>query len=423
MRTNWFMWRWPWLGLVAITVIGPTAAGRTAAGETVTNTWPQWRGPQRDAQFQGEPWPIRLGEDRLQSQWRVSLGPGYSGPIVAEDRVFVTETRDKTWEVVRALDRSTGSELWRVEWEGAIKVPFFAAANGSWIRATPAYDGRHLYVAGMRDVLVCLDGDSGKEIWRVDFAGQLGSPLPDFGFASSPLLDGPFIYVQAGGGLVKLEKQTGKILWRTLADGGAMFGSAFSSPAMAVIHDTDQLLVQTRSDLAGVDPDTGDVLWKQKITAFRGMNILTPTVIGNSVFTSSYGGRSSLFRIGSKQDGWEVDEVWNHKAQGYMSTPVVIDGHIYLHLRNQRFTCLDAETGEERWTTTPFGKYWSMIANQDHILALDQRGELLLIRANPEVFELIDRRKVAQDSWAHVAVCGDQLFVRSLDAMLAFRWN
>jgi hypothetical protein len=62
-------------------------------------------------------------------------------------------------------------------------VPFFAASNGSWIRATPAVADGRIYVAGMRDLLVCLDSATGKEIWRVDFMTALESPLPAFGFA------------------------------------------------------------------------------------------------------------------------------------------------------------------------------------------------------------------------------------------------
>ena len=77
--------------------------------------------------------------------------------------MFTTETKDKKFEVVTAFDRKTGKELWRAQWEGAMTVPFFAKANGDWIRATPACDGESLFVAGMRDVLVCLDAQTGKE--------------------------------------------------------------------------------------------------------------------------------------------------------------------------------------------------------------------------------------------------------------------
>ena len=163
-----------------------------AAGTGVEATnWTQWRGPGRDAQLTGTAaWPDGLQEDRLKTIWRVELAPSYSGPIVASDRVFVTETRDRKYEIVRALDRATGEELWSQQWEGSMKVPFFAASNGSWIRATPALDGDRLYVAGMRDVLVCLDTNTGEKIWEVDFVKAVGSPLPDFGFASSPLVAG-----------------------------------------------------------------------------------------------------------------------------------------------------------------------------------------------------------------------------------------
>jgi outer membrane protein assembly factor BamB len=342
---------------------------------------------------------------------------------VANDRVFVTETKDKSVEVVRALARDTGEALWRTQWDGAIKVPFFAASNGSWIRSTPAYDGERLYVAGMRDVLVCLDGASGNEVWRVDFVAQAGTPLPAFGFASSPMIIGDHIFVQAGASLAKINKLTGAIIWRSLQDSGGMFGGAFSSPFYGTIQGTDQLLVQTRTTLAGVDPRDGGVLWKEEIPAFRGMNILTPTLVGDSVFTSSYGGRSFLLTPSRQGNEWQVKEAWTNKVQGYMSSPIIIDGNIYLHLRNQRFACIDAKTGEQRWITKPFGKYWSMVANRDMILALDQRGELLLIRADPEEFQLVDRRKIADDSWAHLAVCGNEVFVRELDAMTVYQWR
>ncbi|MHB8973385.1 MAG: hypothetical protein ACYC3X_24900 [Pirellulaceae bacterium] len=69
-----------------------------------TTTWPQWRGPQRDAQYRGAPWPDSLQEDHLAKSWRVELAPSYSGPIVATDRVFVTKTLDRKTEIVRALD-------------------------------------------------------------------------------------------------------------------------------------------------------------------------------------------------------------------------------------------------------------------------------------------------------------------------------
>ncbi len=190
---------------------------------------------------------------------------------MAENRVFVAETKEKSTEIVRAIDRETGRELWKAEWPGAMSVPFMAKRNGDWIRSTPACDGQSLFVAGMRDVLVCLDAKTGKERWRIDFVEQFNAPLPDFGFVCSPLVVGDFVYVQAGAGFCKLDK----------------------------------------------------------------------------IFTSSYGGGSRLLEIKRAGDEFQVQTVWKTPLQGYMSTPVIIDGHAYLHLRSQKFTCVELKTGKQ----------------------------------------------------------------------------
>lgn len=400
------------------------ATGRTDAA-AVRADWSQWRGPARDGQLtESAPWPETLSGDAWRPVWRVPLGPSYSGPIVSDTLVFTTETKDKTQEVVRALDRVTGKQVWETSWEGSLSVPFFAKSNGDWIRSTPTFDGERLYVAGMRDVLVCLDAKTGKELWKVDFVQELKAPVPAFGFVCSPLVDGPHVYVQAGASCCKLDKLTGKVLWRALEDGGGMWGSAFSSPYIATLAGRRQLLVQTREKLCGLNLDTGAVLWSQPIPAFRGMNILTPTVSGDTIFTSAYGGKSFLFTLKQANDAFTPEETWTNKVSGYMSSPVVIQGHVYLHLQNQRFTCIELATGTSRWTTQPFGKYWSLVANGDRILALDERGELLLIRANPEKFEQLDSRKVSEDpTWAHLAISGDQVLIRELNALAAYAWR
>lgn len=387
--------------------------------------WNQWRGPARDGKVSGTNWPNRLADKHLEKTWRLELGPSYSGPIVSADAVFVTETKDKTIEIVRALDRKTGKELWKVEWSGAISVPFFAKKNGDWIRATPAYDGKSLFVAGMRDVLVSLNAKTGQEQWRVDFVQQFKSGVPEFGAVCSPLIDGDAIYVQAANAVVKLEKATGKVLWRAMANGTSIMESgAFSSPIIAAVAGQRQLIAQSREHLAGLDLQTGAVLWQQAVPSFRGMNILTPVVVGDAIFTSSYQNKSWLYKVTKGADGFAVSEAWQNTAQGYMSTPVVIDGYAYLHLANQRFACVDLKTGERTWTSKPFGKYASLVVQGNKILALDERGILLLIKANPKEFELLDERQISdEETWAHLAIAGEEIFVRELNAISAFRWH
>jgi outer membrane protein assembly factor BamB len=414
-------------GIIAI-LIGSLVGSTTAADDASAGDWPQWRGPTRDGHAVGESWPNSLGDDRLKLAWRVELGPSYSGPVVAGDRVFTTETSEQKTEVVSAYDRRTGDRLWSTNWPGAMNVPFFAASNGSWIRATPACDGESLFVAGMREVLVALDVVTGNERWSVDFTQEFGTPLPAFGFASSPMVYGGALYVQAGSGFVKLDKRSGDVIWRTAIDDNDMSSSAFSSPFLATIADKPLALVQTRLALKGIAPDSGEEQWSQSIEAFRGMNILTPTVYNGAVFTSAHTGRSQLWQLANTEPvdtkSGGLKQIWSNKSQAYMSSPVIVGDYLYMHLRNQRIQCVDLKTGKEAWRTQPFGKYQSMVVLGDRILALDQRGELILFSADPTEFVKIDSRKISdEDTWAHVAVCGGHIFVRESGALAAYVWQ
>jgi outer membrane protein assembly factor BamB len=179
--------------------------------------------------------------------------------------------------------------------------------------------------------------------------------------------------------------------------------------------------VQTRASLCGVDLETGKQLWSQDIPTFRGMNILTPTLFGDSVFTSTYGGTTQLINVSAAGSNFRLEQQWNLPVQGYMSSPVIVNDHAYVHLRNQRYACFDLKNGVEKWRSKPYGKYASLIASGDKILVLDASGDLLLLRANPEKFDVIDSRKVGTDSWAHVALSGKDIVVRNLKDVTLFR--
>ncbi len=390
-------------------------------------TWNQWRGPDRTGHCPEPAWPERLDDTRLTRLWRIEMQPSYSGPIVDGKTVYTTETADKKDEVVYAVDRETGEVRWTHRWSGAMSVPFFAKRNGSWIRSTPALDDGHLYVAGMRDVLVCLDAVKGEEVWHVDFTERYGTPIEDFGFVCSPLVVGDAVYVQTGAGLIKLDKKTGESHWRSLnQQGGDMMKSgAFSSPVVAEFDDKQQLLVQGRHALYGVDPESGEALWNVRIRTFRGMNILTPTPYEGGIFTSAYGGRAHFFDLKNAAGSYTVEEKWSSRAQGYMTSPVVVGNHAYLYLRSKRFSCVDLTTGESAWTSEHIGDtYWSLVAQGDRILALSDAGELRLIAADPKVYRVIDYMELTDhETWAHLAVDGNQVFVRELDALTAYAWN
>ena len=389
----------------------------------VNADWTQWRGPKRDGLVSFKGWPDKLDEATLTRKWSVPLGPSYSGPIVVGDKIYTTETKDKRMEIVRALDRETGKEVWKHEWKGAMSVPFFAAKNGSWIRSTPVYDSGKLYVGGILDVLVCMDAANGKELWRVDFKSKFNSPKPTFGFVSSPIVDDGFVYIQAGSGFCKINKDTGEVVWRTAVDNGGMMGSAFSSPIIAKLGGKRQAIVQTRTKLKGIALDSGSELWSLSVKSFRGMNILTPVVFDGGIFLSTYGGTTQLLDVVEQNGSFSLSQRWELPEQGHMSTAVVVDGHAYLTMKNRTITCIDLNDGVIKWKSSRLSDYSSYVSNGDKILALDSSGKLVLFKPNPNEFEKLDVRKVSDDSWAHIGIRGNQVFVRELNAMTVFDWN
>ncbi|MFH5803314.1 PQQ-binding-like beta-propeller repeat protein [Alienimonas sp. DA493] len=326
-----------------------------------------------------------------------------------------------------------------------------AKANGDWIRSTPALhvdengDGL-LFVAGIRDVLIALDAATGEERWRVDFAARAGMDPEAFGHVASPLAlsdetGDAAVYVHTVAGFSKVDAAAGEALWTVLdrtvgADGESMMTEgAFSSPVAATIGGVPQILVQTRTRLYGVNPADGFGLWHTDVEAFRGMNILTPVVLplrgetggGARLLTSTYGGGTTLREVKRTDGLWVVSTEWENNRQGYMSSPVVIDGYVYQHLKNDRLVCYDLETGEAAWTGPPGPDYRSLVTDGARILSLGSGGELELIAADPTEFRLLDERAVTDaTSWAHVAVTGNgeggRIFVRALDALIAYEF-
>jgi outer membrane protein assembly factor BamB len=422
---SYTLWR---IALVLVSVVVGCWSGGPVVAEDA-ETWPQWRGPWRDGSVHGGPWPSTLQGERLKQRWRIELAPSYSGPIVSSDKVFVTFTRNEKYEGVRALDRKSGKEVWKAEWEGAMKVTDIGASMGSWIRATPALDGNDLYVAGMPDLLVCLDAQTGEQRWRADLHKRYGTPLPEFGFNSSPLVVDGGVYVQAADSFVRIDKKTGKSVWRCLErrvkGQGTMGQGAYSSPDFAEIHGRPQLLVANIDAIAGVAPATGEVLWTRVLDSYDQGCIIAPIFYGGGIFTSTRASRTGHYPLTYHDEKFAISDGWQNKLAIYMSSPVVIGDFAYAHLKNGRFACIDLRDGKINWISDrPFGKYCSLVWCKNRILGLTNDGRLLLMDANPEKFVLVDSRKISnEETWGHLAIAGNEIYIRERNAITAFRWQ
>ena len=380
-------------------------------------SWNQWRGPQRDGVWPGE---LPTSLSNLTLAWEKPLQPSYSGPVTDGKIVYTTETVDESFERLTAFDLQTGEVKWRTQWEGAIEVPGYAMANGSWIKSTPALAEQSLVVLGMRDEVICLDPATGKIRWQVDLAERFDARRPPFGGVCSPLIDDGAVYVMGGGATVKLSLADGSTIWKTLADEGDD-DDACSSPIIATLAGKRQLVVQTRTRLCGVELSDGSLLWSNAIEAYRNMNILTPMVLGDRIYTAAQRGRSHFFKVSCTDSQWESTELWTQKTQAYMSSPVADDETIFVHSSNDRLTALDVATGDILWTSKPMGKYQSLVRDEKTILVLNNEGEVLAVKMDRDQLSILDRRKLATDSWAYLGVCEGGILVRDLNALKVYK--
>src|SRR3954462_9138592 len=139
-------------------LLGLTAA-LTLAGSLRADDWPQWLGPQRDGVWREAGLLQKFPKEGPKVRWRIDIGSGYSGPAVAEGRVYVTDrilgegTRnagafnDTTVvpgkERVLCLDEPTGKILWKHEYDCPYQVSYAAGP-----RTTPLVHGRKVYTLG-----------------------------------------------------------------------------------------------------------------------------------------------------------------------------------------------------------------------------------------------------------------------------------
>lgn len=369
-----------WLGLVA------------TAGAA---DWPQWMGPQRNGTSPETglltTWPA-AGPKVL---WKVEGGDGYSAVAVAGNRACTMVQRDED-ELVIALDPTTGKEVWKTRCGPAYTNDF-----GSGPRATPAFDGKHVYVQAATGPLLCLDAETGKVIWQHDLLKEFNTKNITWGLSASPMVDGDLVLAIPGGAgaaVAAFDKTTGKLVWKTGDD-----KAAYASPMAATVNGQRQAIFFTAVGLLGVQMDTGKELWRVAWPTEYDVNICTPLLMGDQLFVSS--GEKvgcALFRL--KKDD-KPDVVWQSKGaksvmMTYWANAVVHDKHLYglsgEYNKSADLNCVDLATGKLVWSSPRFGLSSVTLAD-GHLFIMNKNGDLVLVPATSKGFTEKGRARVLED--------------------------
>lgn len=399
----------------------------------MADDWPQWRGPNRDGVWRETGLVEKFAAPELKVTWRKPIGSGYSGPTVADGRVFVTDRLVEPTQVerVHAFDEKTGESLWTYSYPCEyVNVGYTAGP-----RASVTIDEGRAFALGTMGHLNAFDAASGKLLWSKDLNTEYKIRMPIWGISASPLVDGKLVIVQIGGEqacLVAFDKATGEERWRALDD-----NASYSAPIIIQQAGKPVMVCWTGDSIVGMNAQTGDVYWRHPFKpAKMVINIATPVLESGRLFFTSFYDGSVMLEVDDKQLG--VRELWSRQGRdeqhtdslhSIISTPYLKGDYIYGVDSYGEFRCLDAKTGERVWESlkpTPKSR-WStihMVENDGRMWMFNERGELIIATLSPTGYEEISRAKLIAPTrvqlgqrggvcWSHPAYADKHVFARN----------
>jgi len=396
----------------------PEKSGADPEGAKTGANWSGFRGPKRDGVIHSVG-GVRIQTDWSHSKpvemWRRPVGPGWSSFSVRGNHFYTQEQRGDD-EIVSCYNLTTGEPVWRHR----DKARFYESNAGAGPRATPTLSAGRVYTFGATGILNALNARDGSVVWSRNAASDTKAKVPDWGFASSPLVVGDVVVVATAGVLAAYDVATGAPRWQGPADKGG-----YSSPQIATINGVTQILLLNGEGVTSVSPADGKLLWKHE---WRGDGIVQPLVIaGSDVLLGSGSGMGAVglrrVAVALGDAGWSAQERWTSTGlKPYYSDFVVHKGYAF-GFDGSILACVDLTDGKRKWKGGRYGHGQIVVfPEQDLLLALSEEGELALVKATPDQFTEIARLKAIEGkTWNHPALVGDVLLVRNGEEMAAFR--
>jgi outer membrane protein assembly factor BamB len=385
--------------------------------------WPQWRGPARDGRLLGlqtrASWP-----ETLAPAWKLKVGAGHASPIVSAGRVYEFSREGET-EVVRALELTSGRELWKQSYPVAYEMNPAATTHGKGPKSTPVVADGRLFTLGITEVLSAWDAASGRLLWRKSFEGRHKATAPEFGTAASPVVDGDRLIAFVGGSndgaLTAFDVKTGAELWAWKGD-----GPGYASPVIATWDGVRQVVTQSQNGVVGVAADSGALLWKRELKTPYEQNSVTPIVSDGLVVYTGLNAPLTAVRPVKRAGAFTLETVWtNPDVFSYLSTPVVEGGRLYglSQKKKGQWFCVDAKTGKTLWLSDGRqAESAALVAGAGVLFLLDTDGSLTVAAADAVAWRPLRKWSVAASAtWAHPVVLDAGILVKDVDTLAFLR--
>jgi len=362
--------------------------------------WPQWRGSGRDGVWHERDIRKTFPAEGLPVRWRAPIGYGFSSPVVAKGRVYVTDVlldRPMVRGRVLCFHETTGKLLWTFSREKT-NYPAWAFVPGQEPspNGTPVVRDGKVYATGPQaHSLYCLEAASGKLVWERDLAQdyQIEETAT---ISASPLVDRDRVILQVGGKpdtcVVAFDRKSGKEIWRSLNEIGG-----HASPMIIKAGGPRQLIVWTTQSVSSLDPATGQLFWREAFAAGSSGAVATPVLSSNRLLVSGL-----MLKLDEKKPSasvlWPESRAATRRILSGTSTPLVQGDYVYSLNPAGDLVCLEAETGRQVWETdkvTPEKRGSSacmhMTVNGSSVFIYNELGELILAHLSPQGYEEICR--------------------------------
>ena len=440
------------LPVLGFSILVATLALSAANAPKPGRDWPQFRGIAANGIAEGFALPAEWNvAARTNIKWATDIpGLGLSSPIVWGDDVFlstsisgdknanlkigaygainpVQDDTEHEWKVY-AIDKKTGAIKWQqTAFKGVPKVK--RHTKNSHANSTLATDGERVVAFFGSEGMFTYDM-KGKLLWKKDFglldSGYFMVPEAQWEFGSSPVIhDGKVVVladVQKGSFLALLDAKTGDQIWRIDRRDVPTWGT----PAIHTVKGQTQIIVNGFKHTGAYDFATGKEIWK--ITRNGDIPVPTPVVHDGLIYiTNAHGPMSPIYAIRDTAQGditLEPDTTtsphiaWSvPKGGGYMCTPLVYRGLVYIATYGGVLSAYDAKTGErkfqERLLKDQSSAFTSSpVANDGKIYIAGEDGQVIVIKAGP-VFERLATNDMGSPVLASPAISDGRLLIRT----------
>jgi outer membrane protein assembly factor BamB len=363
--------------------------------------WATWRGPAHTGISAEQGWLAPSATVKI--VWTANVGKGYSSMAVAGGKIYTAGNAENA-DTVYCLDATQGTVLWKYSY------PCPAGGGGyAGPRAMPVVDGQAVYMFSSAGDLICLEAATGEVRWKVQLKQDWGIKPPSWGYASSPLVVGDLVLLNAGDHGVAVNKKTGAKVWESGGNGGS-YASVVSWPSGGKAL----LAVFAAKALRGADAATGDLLWEFPWKTSYDVHAADPVVVSpDQLFiTSGYGRGGALLRVTATNAValWE-----NRNLSAHFSSPVLWQDCLYGIDGNAgggALKCLDVGSGAVKWSqATGFG---SLILSDGKLIVLNEKGELSVVEASPLAYrELLRGRVMVARFWTAPVLADKRIYCRS----------